>query len=46
MMSTNNEHNTELFEGGLEAVQEASKHLDSAGIAYSVRVADGGAPGS
>ena len=45
-MTVNSTHNTELFEGGLDAVQEASRHLDTAGIAYSVSVAGGGAPGS
>lgn len=45
-MTTDNVHNTELFEGGLDAVQEASRHLDTAGITYSVSVAGGGAPGS
>ncbi len=37
---------TPLMEAGLDAIQEASRHLEAAGIEYEVSVAGDGVPGS
>jgi hypothetical protein len=37
---------TPILEGGLATVKEAAKHLEAAGLAYTIGVTDGSTPGS
>ena len=37
---------TPILEGGLAAVQEAARHLKTAGLDYTLGVTDGSTPGS
>ena len=39
-------HSAQILEGGLDAIKEASRHLDSAGIPNSFTTAPGCKPGS